>query len=90
MHVAESYLYDAPKPRCPLTTRQPAEYSRMSGNPTPLTKIGQSLLCIGSSTQEQHVPTSISEDIYMSKNGHLGPYNNTHQYTLTINHSFKS
>ena len=27
---------DAPKPGCPLTTRQPAEYSWMSGNPTPL------------------------------------------------------
>ena len=33
-----------------LTTCQPAEYSWMSGNPTPLTKIGQSLLCTGSFT----------------------------------------
>ena len=41
---------DAPKSGGPLTTRQPAEYSWMSGYPTPLTKIGQSLLCTGSST----------------------------------------
>ena len=39
---------DAPFSGCPLTTRQLAEYSWMSGNPTPLTKIGQSLLCTGS------------------------------------------
>ena len=32
---------DAPKPGCPLTTRQPAEYSWMSGNPTPFTKSGR-------------------------------------------------
>ena len=31
---------DALKPGCPLTTRQPAEYSWMLGNPTPLMKIG--------------------------------------------------
>ena len=53
---------DAPKPRGPLTTRQPAKDSWMSGNPTAhhhvpfsgthdLTKIRQSLLCTGSSTQ---------------------------------------
>ena len=41
---------DAPFPRVPLTTCQPAEYSWMSGNLTPLFKIGQSLLCTGSST----------------------------------------
>ena len=41
-----------------LTTRQPAEYSWMPGNPTPLMKIGQSLLCTGSSTQgTKPVPT---------------------------------
>ena len=41
-----------------LTTRQPAEYSWMSGNPTSLMKIGQSLLCKGSSTQgTKPVPT---------------------------------
>ena len=44
-------LCDAPFPRGPLTTRQPTEYSWMSGNRTPLMKIGQSLLCTGSSTQ---------------------------------------
>ena len=47
---------DAPFPRGPLTTRQPAEYSWMSGNPIPLTKIGQSLLCTGSSTQDTTCP----------------------------------
>ena len=36
------YMCDTPFPGGPLTTRQPAEYSWMSGNPTPLTKIGQS------------------------------------------------
>ena len=50
---------DAPKPGGPLTTRQPAEYSWMSSNPTPLMKIGQSLLCTGSSTQIQPVPNSL-------------------------------
>ena len=44
-------ICDAPKPGCPLTTRQPAEYSWMSGNPIPLIKIRQSLLYTGSSTQ---------------------------------------
>ena len=44
---------DAPKPGGPLTTRQPAEYKWRSGYPTPLQKIGQSLLCTGSSTQIQ-------------------------------------
>ena len=46
---------DAPKPGGPLTTRQPAEYKWMSGYPTPLQKIGQSLLCTGSSTQLQNL-----------------------------------
>ena len=27
-----SYICDTPKPGCPLTTRQPAEYSWISGN----------------------------------------------------------
>ena len=39
----------------PLTTHQPAEYKWMSGYPTLLQKIGQSLLCTGSSTQVQHL-----------------------------------
>ena len=39
-----------------LTTRQPTEYSWMSGNPTPLMKIGQSLLCTGSSTLNTTCP----------------------------------
>ena len=53
---------DTPIPRVLLTTRQPAKYSWMSSNPTPhhrvlffgthdLTKIEQSFLCTGSSTQ---------------------------------------
>ena len=46
---------DAPKPGGPLTTRQPAEYKWMSGYPTPLQKIGQSLLCTGSSTHLQNL-----------------------------------
>ena len=46
---------DAPKPGGPLTTRQPVEYKWMSGYPTPLQKIGQSLLCTGSSTQMKHL-----------------------------------
>ena len=53
---------DAPKPGCPLTTRQPAEYSWMSGNPTPLMKIGQSLLCTGSSTQGIKLVPTIYND----------------------------
>ena len=47
---------DAPFLEGPLITRQPAEYSWMSGNPTPLIKIGQSLLCMGSSTQNTICP----------------------------------
>ena len=46
---------DAPKPGGPLTTRQPAEHKWMSGYPTPLQKIGQSLLCTGSYTQLQNL-----------------------------------
>ena len=46
---------DAPKPGGPLTTRQPAEYKWTSGYPTPLQKIGQSLLCTGGSTQIQYL-----------------------------------
>ena len=46
---------DAPNPGCPLTTRQPAEYKWMSGYPTPLQKIRQSLLCMGSSTRVNHL-----------------------------------
>ena len=33
-------LCDAPFPGGSLTTRQPTKYSWMSGNPTPLMKIG--------------------------------------------------
>ena len=52
------YSCDAPKLGGPLTTRQPAEYSWMSGYPTPLMKIGQSLLCTGSSTQGTTCPNN--------------------------------
>ena len=51
-------ICDTPKPGGPLTTRQPAEYSTMSGDPTSLTKIGQSLLCTESSTQIHHLSQS--------------------------------
>ena len=44
---------DAPKPGGLLTSRQPAEYKWRSGYSTPLQKIGQSLLCTGSSIQIQ-------------------------------------
>ena len=50
------YFCDAPFPGGPLTTHQPAEYSWMLGNPTSLTKIGQSLLCMGSSIQDTTCP----------------------------------
>ena len=49
---------DAPKSGGPLTTRQPAEYSWMSCYPTPLPKIGQSLLCMRSSTQGTTYPNN--------------------------------
>ena len=39
-----------------LTTRQPAEYSWMSGNQTPLMKIGQSILCTRNSTLNTACP----------------------------------
>ena len=45
-----------PFPGVPLITCQPAEYSWMSGNPTPLMRIGQSLLCTGNSTQNTTCP----------------------------------
>ena len=65
----QEQICDAPKPGGPLTTRQPAEYKWMSGYPTPLQKIGQSLLCKGSSTQLHHlhkpVPNSSIYAIYI-------------------------
>ena len=48
-------MCDAPFSEGPLTTRQPTEYKWISGYPTPLQKIGQSLLCTGSSTQLQRL-----------------------------------
>ena len=49
--VRDKYVIcDAPNSGGPLTTRQPVEYSCMSGDPIFFTKIGQSLLCTGSST----------------------------------------
>ena len=63
-------------PTGPLTTRQPAEYKWRSGYPTPLQKIGQSLLCTGNSTQIHHlhkpVPNNPIYAIYIQY-GHLGP-----------------
>ena len=81
---------DAPFPGGPLTTRQPAEYSWMSGNPTPLTKIGQSLLCTGSSTQGTTCPKfsqrphRVHKQFKMSKNDHLGLCINTHKITYQL------
>ena len=49
------YFCDAPIPEGPLTACQPAEYKWMSGYPTPLQKIGWSLLCTRSSTQIKHL-----------------------------------
>ena len=78
-------LCDAPFPGGPLTTRQHTEYSWKSGNPTPLTKIRQSLLCTGSSTQGTTCPKfsqrphRVHIQFKMSKNGHLGPCINTHK-----------
>ena len=54
--------YDAPKSGCSLTTRQPTEYPWMSGNPTPLMKFGQSLLCTGSSTQGKNLSQQVYND----------------------------
>ena len=59
---------DAPKPGGPLTTRQPAEYKWTSGYPTPLQKIGQSLLCTGSSTQIQYLYITC---IYLSQQSNI-------------------
>ena len=57
-HRNHGHECDAQFPGGPLTTRQLAEYSWMSSNPTPLMKIGQSLLCTESSTQgTKHVLT---------------------------------
>ena len=83
-------LCDAPILGDPFTTRQPAEYSWMSGNPTPLTKIEQSLLCTGSSTQGTTYPKfsqrphRVHMQFKMSKNGHLGPCINNHKITYQL------
>ena len=55
-NVSGSFSVTPQFPGGSLTTRQPAEYSWMSSNTTPLTKIGQSLLCMGSSTQSITCP----------------------------------
>ena len=86
---------DPPKPGGPLTTRKPAEYSWMSGNPTLPMKIGQTLLCTGSSTQSTTYPNfsqrphRVYIQFIMSKNYHLGPCINTHKiiYQLYTNSS---
>ena len=58
--IKGKHTCDAPFPGGPLITRQPAEYSWMSGNPTPLMKIEQSLLCTGSSTQNTTCPNHMA------------------------------
>ena len=55
---------DAPFLGGPLTTRQPAEYSWISGNPTPLTKIGQSPLY-----RELYPNTSCPKQFIMTTSG---------------------
>ena len=73
-----------------MTTHQPAEYSWTSGNPTPLMKIGQSLLCTGSSIQNTTCPNNFTTTTpgphtnKMSKNGRLGHYTNTHKITYQL------
>ena len=71
-----------------LTTRQPAKYSWMSGNPTPLTKIGQNLLCTESSTQGKKPVPTINNDHTGStckeNNCHLGSCINTHKITYQL------
>ena len=62
---------DVPKPEGPLTTRQTAEYKWMSGYPTPLQKIGQSLPCIGSSTQLQNLHILSQTIQYMQYNPNM-------------------
>ena len=66
-----------------LTTRQPVEYSWMSGNPTPLTKIGQSLLCMGNFTQNTTCPNILQRPhrVHMRVKWSLGPM---HQYSQNI------
>ena len=73
-----------------LTIRQPGEYSWMSGNPTPLMKIGQSPLygelypkynmsqSHGNLSQCFTKTTLGPYTIKMSKNDHVGPCINTH------------
>ena len=81
---------DASNPGGPLTTCQLAEYSWMSGNPTPLIKIRQSLICTGSSTQGTTCPKfskrphRVHIQFKMSKNAHLGPCINTHKTTYQL------
>ena len=78
----EDSFCDVPKPGGPLITRQPAEYSWMSGNPTPVTEIRQILFYTGSSTQDTKLVPTINNDHTEStceKNGHLGSCINTHK-----------
>ena len=56
-HPSSEWARVSPKPGGPLTTRQLAEYKWMSGYPTPLQKIGQSLLSTWSSTKIQNIYT---------------------------------
>ena len=70
-YVHLNFNCDAPKPGGPLTTRQPMEYSWMSGNPTPFTKIGQSLLCTRALLKVQTCPhkfTMTTQGPHMNKN----------------------
>ena len=75
-----------PRPGGPLTTSQPVEYKWMSGYSMPLQKIGQSLLCTGSSTQIQNLYKSAftcPKQSNIIQYVHLGPETNTHKTIIT-------
>ena len=81
---------DAPKPGGPLTTRQPAEYEWTSGYPTSLQKIGQSLLCTGSSTQLQNLHITCPKQSNICNIYQLYPICIPTMIQLYIFHSYKS
>ena len=73
-----------------LTTRQPVEYSWMSGNPTPLTKNRTESHLYGELFPRYNCPKfsqrphRVHIQFKMSKNGHLGPCINTHKITYQL------
>ena len=81
---------DAPKPGGPLTIRQPAEYEWTSGYPTSLQKIGQSLLCTGSSTQLQNLHITCPKQSNICNIYQIYPICIPTMIQLYIFHSYKS